>query len=320
MLLRQLYAIAVFSFSSLALASETEQQAYELLNSMTQAMQEKSYHGNFIYLSDGKIENMIFVHRNIDGDISERLYSLNGEAREIIRDNDALTCIWPDSQSVVIDTSVINSQLPAQLPVDLSLLSDNYDFNVMGEERIADLNTVIVSIKPKDSYRYGYQYWIDQDSDLLVRTTVMNEVGKVVEQLMFTQLQISPVEDQLLKPVSKSGTFQKHEIKPHASAAPIKVADSQWRVRMLPNGFNLTMHQRKIKPKVVEHLVFSDGMSSLSVFIEKKSKAPQVLTGYSNMGAVNAFGRYEDNFHITAVGEVPPQTARLIGEALTLQK
>ncbi len=294
-------------------------EALQLLNSMTNAMQEKSYHGNFVYLSDNKLENMVFVHRKQNGSVSERLYSLNGEAREILRDNDALTCIWPDTQSVVIDTSVINSQLPAQLPIDLEQLSGSYDFKVLGEERIAGLQTKVVSIQPKDSYRYGYQYWIDKASSLLVKTSVLNENGAVVEQFMFTQLSVDNVDDKLLRPVSKSSNFQQHKIEPRASAVAPKVADSKWRVRMLPYGFSLTMHQRQMEPKAVEHLVFSDGMSSLSVFIEKKSSSDQALSGYSNMGAVNAFGRYEDKYHITAVGEVPAQTARLIGEALVLE-
>lgn len=314
---KTLFLTCCFAFSQQIFAEST--QALQLLKGMTDAMQSRNYHGNFIYISDNKIENMIYVHRNDAGIVSERLYSLNGEAREIIRNNNSLICIWPDTESVVIDNSVIESQLPAQLPGNLENLTINYEFKVLGQQRIADYDTYLVSIKPKDSYRYGYKYWIHSDSNIMLKSAVMNENGQVIEKMMFTQLYIDQVTDEMLLPVASSDDFRSHEVGPRASAALTKVQDSNWQVRMLPHGFTMTMHQRSMTPNVSEHMVFSDGMSSLSVFIEKKAKSDDVLTGYSNMGAVNAFGRYEDAFHITAVGEVPAQTVRLIGEALVLK-
>lgn len=313
------FLLVLFCLSQYKVVLADNNDALRLLNLMTQAMQDKSYYGNFVYLNDNKLESMVFVHRKQGDVVNERLYSLNGEAREILRENDVLTCILPNAKSVVVDNSMVNSQLPAKLPINLEQLKGSYELKILGTERIADLQTRIVSIQPKDSYRYGYKYWIDEASNLLVKTSVMNENGQTVEQLMFTELRVGGVDEHLLKPVSKSGAFQKHEVHPQSSSVLPKVADSKWRVRMLPHGFRLTMHQRKMKPKISEHMVFSDGMSSLSVFIKQKNTNKQVLDGYSNMGAVNAFGRYEDQYHITAVGEVPAQTARLIGESLVIK-
>jgi len=135
------------------LVSRTESDAVYLLNSMTTAMQDKSYYGNFVYISDDKLESMDYAHLNQGGKISERLYSLNGEAREILKDESVLTCVWPSTKSVVVDSSIIESQLPAQLPVDLTTIKDNYNFKISGQERIADFDTTIVSIQPKDTNR-----------------------------------------------------------------------------------------------------------------------------------------------------------------------
>ena len=97
---------------------------------------------------------------------------------------------------------------------------------------------------------------------------------------------------------------------------------SLWQVGWLPEGFALVAEQSRRKAhndKVVEQRVYSDGLSSVSVFIEQKTAAHHHLEGGSRMGAINAFGLVEDNHYITAVGQVPGHTVEKIGRSITMQ-
>ncbi|MBE9559901.1 MAG: MucB/RseB C-terminal domain-containing protein, partial [Proteobacteria bacterium] len=110
-------------------------------------------------------------------------------------------------------------------------------------------------------------------------------------------------------------------------------APLQWVINTLPKGFMLTQstmrHSRsssaqsavqdsadKIsKQPDLLHLVYSDGLASVSVFIEKNQGAGQHLQGASTMGAVNAFGSPVDDYFITVVGEVPVKTVQAMAQS-----
>ncbi len=63
----------------------------------------------------------------------ERLLSLNGEAREVIRDNQNLTCIWPSSRKVVVDFSRKNTFSPIFIPDDIARLEKFYEMKLLGK-------------------------------------------------------------------------------------------------------------------------------------------------------------------------------------------
>ena len=69
----------------------------------------------------------------------------------------------------------------------------------------------------------------------------------------------------------------------------------------------------------VEHHVYSDGLASVSVFIEKRPAGgkARAMQGLSRMGAVHAFGKMVDEFQITVMGEVPGETVNLIAASVT---
>ena len=98
-------------------------------------------------------------------------------------------------------------------------------------------------------------------------------------------------------------------------------AESRWEVTRLPSGFRMEEHDQHPMPhapRPVDHLVFSDGLAMVSVFIEKLDgkEAHGAWSGASRMGAVNAFGRHYEGYEVTVVGEVPAATVRQIGESL----
>ncbi len=316
--------IQIVLFGSLMLMgtvsfANTQNDAMQWIQKMSRAMQELSYQGRFVYLHNGQMESMSIVHVNDDQGHRERLVSLNGEAREILRDDKNLTCIWPSSKQVVVDqANQSNNISPIWIPEDVLRLSKYYEFNMVGNDRVADHDAIIISILPKDEFRYGMKVWLDKDTGLLVQSSVIDAKGDSVEQVMFTELTLLNDEQQhafsALPQIDDSFAF----VRSHEGVDGSRLnSDSKWQLKSLPGGFWLASAFRKkmsASEEFTQQMIFTDGMASVSVFIEQTDS--DQLSGESSMGAVNAFGtRYKD-YTITAIGEVPAITVRKMAESV----
>ncbi len=297
--------------------------AMEWVQRMADAMRNKSYQGTFVYLHDNQLESMSITHIKDGTDEKERLYSLNGEAREIIRDNKNLTCIWPLSRKVIVDTSSQNNFSPLFIPDDVVRIEKYYDMKIIGRDRIAGYETVVVDIVPKDRLRYGIKLWINAENELLMKSSLINDENRVVEQVMFTSLDLLSGEDHLqlitMPELDDSYTL----VRFHSGEAAVNIeADAQWQLSSVPDGFWQKSALKRKNPKTgrfIQQMVYTDGLASLSVFIEKES-SPQTLLGETSMGAVNAFIRVLNNYSVTAIGEVPALTVRQVAESVVYQK
>jgi len=303
----------VFSLTSFAGSSE----AKRWLKRMSMVVKTSNYVGTFVYIHNNNIESMRIFHRSDHRGVRERLLSLNGSAREIIRSNNVLTCILPDSKAVVVEKSRPRQYIPDALMNVNSYILKNYNINIIGNDRVMAKATIIIAITPKDKYRYGYRLWLDKSNAMLLKSDVVNEKGVAVEQFMFTHLDFKKqIDDSDLNP-SISGKDYKWFGKKTKVASNTKV--HQWHVTKLPKGFKESMYMEHNLPASrmpVEHLVFTDGLSTVSVYIEKPHKNKMPLMGTSNMGAVNAFGKSIAGYQVTVVGEVPKATVMMIGNAV----
>ncbi len=288
---------------------------------MAQAMRELSYRGHFVFAHDDRIDSLSLLHINDANGIRERLRSLNGESREVLRENDNLTCVWPDRRQIIIDrfTAASPRRLsPIRVPDNLQRLQRHYRFSVEGRGRIADRPAVVISILPNDDLRYGMKLWIAEDSKLMLQSLLLDELGQQREQVMFVDIeQLEPDAAALLSvlPVVDDSYAL---VRSHTGDNTVAIeADPGWRLDELPSGFVLEAAYRKQleeKAGFVQQMVLSDGMSSVSVFIEPAANG--ALDGATSMGAVNAYGLRRGEVSITAIGEVPAQTVRRIAEAV----
>ncbi len=285
-------------------------------------MRNLNYRGDFVYVHENLLESMQISHyRDAHGE-KERLISLNGEAREVIRDNQNLTCIWPSSRKVVVDLSRKNSFSPIFIPEDIARLEKFYVMKLLGKDRVANMNAVVVHIDPRDKYRYGMKFWINEDNGLMMKSSLINENGKVVEKVMFTSLELfegdeKPVIDTMPK-IDESFTLVRYH---SGDSSKSFAADNSWQLGRTPGGFwRESVMKRKIPDSdyFVHQMVYTDGLASLSVFIERQTGVTS--QGGSSMGAVNAFIRILNNHSVTAIGEVPAATVKEIAESVSYQQ
>jgi len=293
-------------------------EARELLERMAEAVHALDYEGTFIYRHNGHMQTMRIYHGAYDEGEKERLVSLSGPKREVIRDEQSVTCLLPQSES--LDEARRSRSFPISVPTNLKELADHYDVGVERSDRVADRETHKIALRPGDGYRYGQNLWIADDTGLPLRAELLDEEGKPVEQLMFTDLKIyEELPRELLEPEVSGDKKVRKRAKAKKRDAGEK--PGQWTVSSLPPGFEMDAHIRHAMPGkegMVEHLVFSDGLASVSVFVEPERGEKEPLTGLSHMGAVHAFGRRIDGRQIIVVGEVPAKTVRLIAEGVEL--
>lgn len=299
-------------------AAETQAgDARQLLDEMTTASRTLNYDGVFVYQRGTQLDAMRIIHQANGNGERERLVALTGNAREVVRNDQSVTCIFPDDKAVLVEKSRPYKLLSSQIPQPVSKLADNYTFSITGQDRIASRSTWIVNILPRDQFRYGYRLWIDQQSKLLLKSELLDERGQPREKIMFTRIEImDTIPEQYLKPTIHGANFTWYE---NADDMHNPSANSQWEVQWLPTGFKLNEHADELianRPRPVNHMIFSDGLATVSIFVEKLDKQKGPMIGPSSVGAVNAFARQTDGHQVMVMGEVPLGTVRQMANSV----
>lgn len=319
MLNKSFSLVLLFILSFSASADHPKEDIEKWLAKMHNAAHMINYEGIFIYGQNNEMTSMQIIHRVDENGEFERLISLDGSGREVIRSGDTVTCILPDKKSVVVDKSRPDAEFPPMFPLKINELSKYYSFHFGKEGKVAGRTAVKLMIKPKDNYRYAHSLWIDSQSGLLLKDHLIDDNGKIVEQFMFTQVDYPDVIKQA-RLVSKieSKKFTWYKAKDLQSKNNINKSMS-WKVMNIPSGFVPGVkrhHKMTMSAMPVEHFMYSDGLSSVSIFVEKQMKSSKNLIGGSTMGAVNAYGRAIGDYHVTVVGEVPHATVKMIGDSV----
>lgn len=306
------------SLSSLALA-ESSSSAREWLERMTTAMSQMSYQGSFVYVRGGAVESMRITHVTDESGVRERLYSVSGPHREVIRDQNGVRCVLHDSSAIVKDHNFASSYFP-ELPLSLIEGGDSgYKLEVGGKTRIAGHTARLVSVTPVDDFRYGYDFWLEEQSGLLLQWVLLDPSHKPLAKLMFTDLALGSA-IRLEELESGEGAEDFVELKTFSSEKTLPIrSDPRWKPAKLPVGFQLTSHSHKAGAEgVYEHMVYSDGLASVSVYVEQEGTGPLLHPGISQLGTHNAYARRQGALQILVIGEVPAITVKSIANEVAI--
>jgi sigma-E factor negative regulatory protein RseB len=304
---------------ALAAADVSAQEARAWLDKMNRAVEELNYQGTFVHVLEGNAETLRIVHRREGGRTSERIESLDGVGREIIRHDNQVQCILPDRRVVLLEEPKDLSPLVSALPSYSDEIEPHYALNLHSIARVANRTAQILEIKPRDAFRYGYMLWLDQETAMPLKSQLIDDQGAIVEQILFTSIDLkAQIPAQAIAATIDTTGFT--TLRPPESAQV--AANTPWRAGKVPGGFKLsvaTQSQIAGSEYPVEHLVYSDGLASVSVFIEDPHTKSEVSEGFSKMGSTNAFSLTLRGRKVTAVGEVPRQTVRTIASSLVAE-
>lgn len=314
-------AIGVLALAPGAVQAEDDPRA--LLQQVENAVETLNYEGTFVHIVDGKVDTMYVVHRYENGSATERLVSLDGPRREIIRDRDEVTCIFADEKSVLVERRKQDGPLRAVIPRNTEQLDRHYRFKLLKPVNKLGRKASVLAIVPEDDLRYGYKLWIDQQTSMLLKSQVVDKYGKVLEQLIFVSMELpESIPAERLKPSIAAEDFDWH-VQGEEAAGPGDVGKSAWRAVRLPAGFELAASSTGVMvggDTPTEHLVFTDGMASVSVFIDRAGGESVAPEGPSRIGAANAYTTRVGQHMVTAMGEVPLATVRMIAESVRPRK
>jgi sigma-E factor negative regulatory protein RseB len=290
---------------------------------ISSAAHKLNYSGAFTYQSGKNVENSRIVHL-VDGGGGEfeKMEALDGSPREVVRSNEEVQCFLPDQKLLIVDQSGARRSFPARLPASPSALAEHYRIRKGDVVRVAGMESQQIILEPKDEMRYGHQFWADTTSGLLLKARLVNEKGESIEQFAFTEVRI--------------GTpFDKDKVKPRFERTPdwkvvnargidVKMEDTGWVFRNTIPGFRQVVsvaRQARKERGEAYHVVFSDGLAAISVFIEPVLPGKHgAQSGMSSSGAINIFRRTVAEHQVTVLGEVPPQALVRIADGVEMRK
>lgn len=294
------------------------QEAAEWLARAANAARSLNYVGTIVFQYGGRVETSRLVHLNDNGTELEKLVNLDGPAREVIRSQGEVRWYYPDAKIVRIEPRTFRNVFPSLSPEQQQALTQFYEFRKAEVARVAGLESQGYVLEPRDGLRYGHRFWADRQTGLLLKARLVNEKGDIVEQFAFSDITIgAKIDRDTVKPTwgQTPADWQVQQ----GSAGDAVPQETGWTVTRLPPGFYKTMEGFRTlrgKRESIAHLVFSDGLVAVSVFIEPLNAAPGHVAGVLRQGALNVYSLKVDDYLITVLGEVPVVTVRQIAQSV----
>lgn len=320
---RAVLATALLCLAGTAGAGADDARAW--IQRMNTALSTRNYDGVFALQVGGRREVLRIIHRIGDGRMTERLVSTDGSGREFVRNGSEWVAYFPDRRVAMVETRNRSYGFITTLR-GLSEESDRYyAISTSGTQRLQGHVTQMITVEPRDALRYGYRFWIDQQTAMPIKTQLVSRSGEVIEEIAFISLSLPDrIPDELLKTdVDARGFRWMRRDEPEGS--PLKMAFAPQAER-LPAGFRMRVFDgadAASRAAARTRFIVSDGIAWVSVFVEPSDSRPRVTRhagaradGVVVMGPSSAYVDHREGYRVTVVGEVPPQTVRAIAEAV----
>jgi sigma-E factor negative regulatory protein RseB len=316
-----LLAAGVFATPALA-EQQGPGEALQLLQKVSTAAQRLNYTGVFVYQNGNHSETSRITHAIQDGNEFERLEVLNGSPREVVRANDEVRCFLPDNKLLIVERRNTRQFFPTLLPGNLAGLTEYYVIRAGSIERVAGINGRVVQVEPRDEFRYGHRFWIDPQTGLLLKASMVGEAAAQIETFAFTEVKIGgPITREMLMPQMAKNTGDWHVER--VVSSDVRADDGQWLFRNgLPGFRRMSGTKRQLRPDAPEstQVIFSDGLAAISVFLEPLAGRNKEDPSSFSMGAVNVYKRQVPGYQVIVMGDVPMAALHWFGEGIEPKK
>lgn len=293
----------------------------EWLKRLHDASRQRAFVGTFV-VSAGSAFSSARIWHACDGvDQVERVVSLTGAPRSTFRRNDQVVTFYPESRVAVMEKRESLGLFPNILQTDANTIASFYRVKAIGRDRVAGHEADVVQLNPVDVWRYGYRVWTERKSGLVVKLQTFNGDGRVMEQATFSELQLGT-------PVSMAGLTQMmsdtdgYQIE-KTDLVKTTAAAEGWLMKTEVPGFKSMSCLRRPDQKRADksqantiQWVFSDGLATVSIFIEDYDPQHHVQPGIWVLGATHTLKRRMAHWWLTVVGEVPPATLAAFAHGL----
>ncbi len=281
----------------------------QLLQRMHKAARSLDYAGVYTYQQGSTVLSTQIVHV-VDGTGErERVALLDGQPREYIRHNEVTQCLLPDHK-VVLKERRDSERFPAVLFDVGDHFATLYELRLQEpSERVAGRKCQVLELEPRDTHRYGYRFCADVETGLPLKVQTVGPQGVLI-QIVFNTLQVgSKVSPEALTPAWNTKDWKVVEL----PVEEVDLAAEGWRIPLPPGYRPLAQVVRPMKAgRRVKQMVVSDGLASMSVFIEayaENGEQPR-QAGLMRKGAVSVYRKRIGDHWLTVLGEVPSETVQ----------
>lgn len=289
--------------------AEPVRSEVQWIQAVRQAAQRVNYSGTVVYEAGGEMRSSRITHL-FDGTYSvERIQTLDGKLREFIRrrseSGDEVQCLIPEARRIRIEHRAAEESFPALSSASPEEILQNYRITVGDTDRVAGIESRTLLLEPKDDSRYGYRLWVDRATGLLLKAQTLNERKEVIEQIAFSDVRVGErIDRSRVKPSWSTEGWSIERSEYHAT----DLAKHGWWVAA-PNGFRKSKEVlRRFGGADAMQVVFTDGLATISVFIEPNAGTKSAAEDVRTQGPTSAFSRRVGQSLVTVVGEVPPST------------
>lgn len=307
--------------ASLPGAAETPADPLAWLQRAADSARQTTYAGTVIHIQGERTAASRITHVFVGGSEHERIESLDGPRREIVRRDDQLQCYFPDAKTIRYDRRVSARFFPSMVTGPLEDIGEHYKVGLGKVERVLGHECQWIHLDPKDVLRYAQRLCAEVGSGLVLRAVTLGAKSQVLEQFAFADLRVG--RDVSRGEVKSTFLAQskgwRHDVQPPEEPAP---GASGWKVAAPPPGFRLVGEmQRNLpnRPQPVTQIVLSDGIATMSVFVEPMSNPPRTAEATNQDGALSVFVRPMGEQLVTVLGEVPPAAAQQAGRSVGRQ-
>lgn len=281
------------------------------LQRIADASRRLPYEGIFVMQMGDRMRTIQVENQAEGGANTSRLVVLDGQQREIrCFRNESVTLIW-DAQGKRLERRLGSRHFPDLLPENTARLAENYTLRLGGLDRVAGQECRSIELRPKDRYRWGYVICADQATALPLRAVMVDGDGHPLVQYAFTSVH---------KGVTGKSANMPPDVVPTDEMRPLSAGAIA--VNFLPPGFAKEIAtKRKLANRngEVEHWVFSDGLSHISMFVEQAPKNLVSLRGQSSRGLMNMLTRKIGPYQVTVLGDAPWPAVEAVATGLALR-
>jgi sigma-E factor negative regulatory protein RseB len=312
------FCLSLFAGSVFA----SQDDAWLVLQKASQAAHELSYKGVFVYQSGSASKSVQLTHMNYGQGEYARMMVLDGSPREVLSQGNDVSIYSPKNEKVVIEKKRGQSMFPALLPNNIEIVKACYQAQLGGVERVGGRDAQVVTLTPKDQLRYGFKFWADKEFGLLLKVATLNDHAMPLEQISFSQL--TWMEGQNMDWFRPKLDPSKSYVMDGDTTPPVKAEASEidWAVTELPHGYHKVDQVKQVvqgKNAPVMQMIFSDGLSSISLFIEPLVKGVRPKVGHTMVGATNFYALVNDGHQVMVVGEVPEAAVTQFANAVSFK-
>jgi sigma-E factor negative regulatory protein RseB len=312
-------SLSVLAEDILAQGGVTDKQltdAWQILEKSAYAARELNYEGQFSYVNGDNALKVEIRHMNYGGHEVARNIVLDKSRREVYSEGDDIVIFQPTNKNVMIKKMRGKNLFPAMLPTGLSVIKSNYNAFLAGTEYVAEREATIIELVPNDAYRYRYKIWADTQFGLILKITLLDSDANILEQIHFNKL--SMLNSKNLNWFQPKFEMGKEYVTEQLNL--MKHVDNDLIVTNLPAGYQQIDHIQRTKDgNTVDQLVFSDGIGSVSVFIEPTTKGKRPKKGHMPMGSTNLYAEVIEGHQVIVVGEVPAATVQSLAKAVSFK-